>query len=136
MYVTVYSANSRLFCITKCEPIIGHVPCWAEYRYSIVWSHMRPNTASLPQISTAALDTSDRQQYRVGERDSCKDQRLAPGRQRTSRAPPSLTRRPRTKRWSERRFRYLSASGLTASPAASSLTRRSARRVIVRARWR
>ena len=65
-----------------------------------------------------------------------RSQQLAPGRLSMSRAPPSLTRRSRTKRWSDRRFRYLSALGLTGSASASSLTTRSARRLMVRARWR
>src|SRR5260370_10058545 len=32
------------------------------------WSHLRPNTASLPQISTAGLDTPDRQRHAGGAR--------------------------------------------------------------------
>src|SRR5229473_3234603 len=40
-------------------------------------------------------------------------QRVAPGCHSTSLTPLSLTRRPSTKRWSESRFRYLTASGLT-----------------------
>ena len=62
--------------------------------------------------------------------------RFAPGTHRTSERPSSFATLAATKNQSERRFRYLTASGLTSSAIASSVTERSARRATVRQRCR